>query len=131
MFFEVNLIALFKDDFKFLGNLFKSPKILNLILFFIKILIFFFKYSSNRLNKKFISYFGLFQFSVEKVYKVKNLIFFVMEASIIFSTVLIPLRCPNFVEFYQLNPQTADRFTHWELQNKLDLKLQNISIKIS
>ena len=43
-----------------------------------------------QLNKKLISFLGLFQFSEEKAYKVKYFIFFLMDAFIIFSTVFKP-----------------------------------------
>ena len=69
------MIALFNEYFKFFGNLLISPKTLNLTLF-LKVYLDFFKYSSSKLNKKLISYFGLFQFSVENVYNVRYLIFF-------------------------------------------------------
>ena len=69
-------MALFNEYFKFFGNLLISPKTLNLTLFFKSIFRFFFKYSSSKPNKKLISYFGLFQFSVENVYNVRYLIFF-------------------------------------------------------
>ena len=45
---------------------------------------------SNKLNKKFISFLGLFQFSVENAYKVKKPILFLIVSLIIFSTVLKP-----------------------------------------
>ena len=48
-----------KKEINFLFNLLEN--------FLINLLIFLFKNVSNRLNKKFISFLGLFQFSVEKV----------------------------------------------------------------
>ena len=69
---DSDLINIF---FNFFVNNFLSPIIFNFILFFVNKLIFFRRKFSNKLNKKFISFLGLFQFSVENVYNVKNFIF--------------------------------------------------------
>ena len=52
--------------------------------------IFFFKKLSSNLKRKLTSVFGLFQFSVEKAYNVKNFIFCFIDVLITFSTVLNP-----------------------------------------
>ena len=57
-----------------------------------------------RSNKKLISYFGLFQFSVEKVYNVKYFKFRFIETSIIFSTVFIPFWWPYLRELNFFDP---------------------------
>ena len=71
-----------KKEVSFLFNLLEnflinSPNFLSIKLF-------------NSLNKNLISFFGLFQFSVENAYRVKYLILFLIETLIIFSTVLSP-----------------------------------------
>ena len=65
---------------------------------------------SNRLNKYLISDLGLFQFSVEKAYKVKCLIFRFIDVLIIFSTGLI-LMSLGIVGIYieKIFEQTKDR----------------------
>ena len=45
---------------------------------------------TSKLKRKLISFFGLFQFSVEKANKVKNLTLFLILSLMIFSTVLSP-----------------------------------------
>ena len=71
-FFSANFNLLFN----FLGNRFILPNIFILIFFEQRLFNSLSTYEFNNLNKKFISFFGLFQFSAEKVYRVKYFIFF-------------------------------------------------------
>ena len=65
-------------------------KIIGVKNFSLRSVILFIKKFSNKLNKKFISFFGLFQFSVENANNVKNFILFLIVSLIIFSTVFKP-----------------------------------------
>ena len=64
--FFVKKILFFNVLFTLTGRLFNSPIIFNLIPCLITFLISVVKYFLIKLNKKFISFFGLFQFSDEK-----------------------------------------------------------------
>ena len=79
-----------KIFFNLLLNGFLSPIIFNLMPFLFNLFVFLTKKSSNNLNKKLISFNGLFQFSVENAYSVKYLIFCFKLSLIILSIVYKP-----------------------------------------
>ena len=99
------------------------PIILILIPLLCSCCIFSLRNTSNKLNKYLISESGLFQFSVEKAYKVKYFIFFFKDTLIIFSTE--NWKRPKKEIVYLLN--LLENF----LINKIeDLHKQNIKLNI-
>ena len=88
---DAHIIQLDKENYD-AKNLIKilSDKTINKLFHFARADLLFIKKFSSKLNKKLISFFGLFQFSVENVNKVKYLIVFFTVDLIIFSTVFNP-----------------------------------------
>src|SRR5690606_31654793 len=81
------------------GRLSRLPMALSLILFLIRVFNSFFKEDTKRRIRVSTSSFGLLQFSVEKVYKVKFSIPKDPQASTIFFTVLAPCSWPKTLSF--------------------------------
>ena len=107
LFFFVFSITNISSSLTEFGNEFISPIAHNLILFLFNRLNSFFKELTSSFISKLTSFFGRFQFSVEKAKSVRNFIFFLAASSTISLTVSAPRVCPanlSFPTFFAQRP---------------------------